>query len=142
MRALVGLALTAALFAACSKPATEVKFISAKDAADSLYRFTLDMTDSLASYSVYFFSRTDRPATGGERSFPMTLDAEWISPDGETELKETVYLNSSPAGGSKDLYRSDVRPAPGEWTLSVRVSGAPKGFRGLGIISERQDGTR
>ena len=53
-------------------------------------------------------------------------------------LKENVWF---PAGEHRALYRSGVSPAS-DIILQIKPINPPEGFRGLGIICKRNDGTR
>ena len=127
----------------CHKPAVCEQFIRADEAVDGLYEFALDMSDTLATYDLSFYTAA--------LDAPLSLTVDW-----SCDYSETVWL---PAGKVEALYRSGIRPdgQPGTGAaypygrkkeaaapviLRVRVNNAPEDFRGLGIICKRNDGTR
>ena len=207
----------AGLFAiACSRPASYEQFVKADDATAGIYEFTLDMSDTTASYDISLYT--------APLHNPLLLDITWLvppkslsnseiamspflqMPEGDTaqlagnqhvdghsktdiaEFREAVWF---PAGEHRALYRSGIsfgrnkqmheRPAgaitgehffcepandsggnnnelagssyglkvgPGnpsfcqEVKLQVKINNQPDGFRGLGIICKRNNGTR
>lgn len=127
--------LALSLVVSCGKPASYEQFVRVDQAADGVYSFDLDFTDSTAVYDIGFYT----PAVDGECSLPLAVS--WFSGDGLLQMEERVYL----ALGREDVikeYRTRVSPAPaGVWELKVRVTDAPEGFLGLGITCKRY-GTR
>ena len=122
----------------CSAPDSVETFLRTSETTDGKFVFELDLSDSTATYDIWFYTRVDSPARANLRLRP-----EWTSPSGQT-FSETVYMNPGGKGGAKELYRSGVRvKEPGIWTLNVGVGDFPKRFRGLGLICRRNhNGTR
>lgn len=136
------LAVVLPLLFACAPPSSTEEFIKVRDARNGIYSFKVDMSDSLAVYDLSFYTRVDRNSLTSSGEAPrIRLVATWISPSGET-FSETVYLPSGDAEGMVRKYRSGVQPKePGVWTLNVKAYSQEKGFRGLGLICDR-NGTR
>lgn len=132
----------------CSRPVSYEKFVRMEDkGSDGQYHFTLDMTDSLCTYDVYFYSRIDcsRNRLADVRDFP--LNVTWVSPDG-LRYAERVYFDvhdDKEVGDFysrqyKILYRSGLVPVKnGEWEMEVRIDSDRyvPGFRGLGVICKK-----
>lgn len=138
-RAAILLAALTAFFSSCSRPDSVETFIKVADAPAGIYDFSVDMSDSLATYDLLFYTRVDNPSGFG-KSIP--LEVSWISPDSERALVEKVYLGSGDLRGVREEYRTGVNPVvKGVWTLRVRPEDTPRGFRGIGLIV-RTDGTR
>lgn len=143
--------LAVTVIASCTRPASFEHFIKAGDAAASavskggVYRFGLDFSDSLSTYDIFLYTRLADFGIGNRvhSEEPLGLDVRWISPKMETLLEERVYMRCGGARGSKELYRSGVKPSPaGEWTLEFRpVPETTVAISGLGIICKR-NGTR
>ena len=93
------------------------------------YEFAVDMSDSLCTYDLSFYTRLDgRDAPSG---FPIKIYL--TSPSGQTYV-ESVYYDCSK--GVRVPYRTGLVPVEyGEWTLSV--SADPAGMCGLGLITSR-----
>jgi len=138
--------------AACVRPSSTEQFIMADDAPGGLYSFSLDMADSLVSYDIWLYSRIDSRKTALSSLDNIPVEIRWISPSGQ-RYGEKVYFPSDEVSGKtfsyfsrqlKSLYRSDVVPLEhGEWTLEAKAGEGVAGFRGLGVILERNDdGTR
>ncbi|MDO5321406.1 MAG: hypothetical protein Q4F39_03370 [Bacteroidia bacterium] len=122
---------------ACTPVSGYERFIREGNAEGGVYSFAVPFGDSLATYSISFFTRVDTPRSKVLED-AVRLDVTWTSPSGKT-AGETVYMDASK---EVETYRSGVAPGEtGDWKIEVRVQDAPPGFRGLGIIS-RQDGTR
>lgn len=136
MRALIPF-VTCLLLASCARPAQTESFIRADGAEDGVYSFPVDMTDSLATYDFWFYSRL---AAG--RKSNLELRVSWTAPSGRS-LYETVYMGALDSRGVRELYRSGMVPAEyGEWKLNVRPVDPGKEFLGLGLICRRNDGAR
>lgn len=130
-------AVVSLLLYACSPAIGYECFIKEGDSEGSLYSFTVPFDDSLATYSVSFFTRIDALGDKAPEK-ALGLDVTWTSPSGES-AGETVYMDPSK---EVETYRSGVVPGEtGDWKIEVRVQDAPQGFRGLGIMI-RTDGTR
>ena len=95
------------------------------------YEFAVDMSDSLCTYDLSFYTRLDgRDAPSG---FPMKIYL--TSPSGQTYV-EGVYFDCS--SGVKVPYRTGLVPVEhGVWRMSV--SAVAQGMCGLGLICEKKD---
>ncbi len=107
------------------------------------FTFFVDMSDSTATYDIDFYTRIDAPADSLQKLTAMPLQVTWTSPSFHA-FREDVYM---PVAGqsvffSRQIrvpYRTGVRPEePGAWTLAVRVTDAPEGLRGMGLIVEKK----
>ncbi len=138
----------ATVFLGCSRPASYEKFVrTGNKGNDGLYHYSLDMSDSLCTYDVYFYSRIDCSSTrlAGVRDFP--LNVTWISPDGQKYVEKVYFKvhgdiedNDFYSRQYKFLYRSGLVPVRwGEWKLDVRIDSDQfvPGFRGLGVICKK-----
>ena len=129
-RTILPLALFLALAAGCSRPVSSENFILAQNAPEGIYSFGLDLSDSLCTYDIYFYTRGLKPA----ESAAVALDVAWFGPRG-TEFRETVWLDPR---NEVSLYRSGVKPCEyGEWRLEVKPGSVPEGFAGLGTVCKR-----
>lgn len=136
MRALIPF-ISCLLLAACARPAQTENFIRSDRAEDGVYSFLVDMTDSLATYDFWFYSRL---AAG--RKSNLELRVSWTAPSGRS-LYETVYMGALDSRGERELYRSGIVPAEyGDWRVNVRPIDPGKDFLGLGLIYKRNDGAR
>lgn len=130
--------LLALLAVSCREPLSTEVFIP----GDGPYAFTVDMTDSTATYDFDLYTRLDGKP---DELIPLKgtlLRAEWRSPS-DSVFVERIYL---PLTGSRrsffsrqiyEPYRADVRPAePGLWTLSLRQEDRSQviPFRGMGLV--------
>ncbi len=135
----------AALIAAavsCSAPASYESFVKVSG-TDSLgrYCFTLDMTDSLSRYDIYFYTRIDaRDRAFGEMG-DIPVEVLLVSPE-EVEYGERVYIPKNaydhglhPSRDYEVLYRRGAVPVvPGRWQLLLSVDSAGvSGLRGMGV---------
>lgn len=141
--------------AGCERPLSSESFVRLKDKGeDGLYHYTVDMTDSLCTYDLYFYSRIDCSSArlAHVRDFPMIVT--WTAPDGR-RFDEKVFFDVHAATDDsgfysksyKILYRSGLAPVRnGEWKMTVRIDSDSfvPGFRGLGVICKKTliDGTR
>lgn len=140
------LAAMAGMFLSCSEPLVTETFVrSSQRDADGCYRYCVDMSDSLSSYSLYFFTRIDGPGAGDRRDIRLHVDL--VSPSGQRYAEETVIPSGSFRSNGRFTsdcyvpYRTGFVPAEyGDWMLSVTVDGeaAMEGFRGLGLRISRQ----
>ena len=154
----VTVALSAVLAAAvvsCARPDSVEQYIGIEhNEPNGLYRYSLDMSDSLATYDITFYSRIDagRQRMASVKDFPLMVT--WTSPSGQ-RYRETVYFGvHDEAHGSsfytsqyKKVYRTGLKPVEyGVWDMTVHVNSGNEvsGFRGLGVIykKNRPDGTR
>lgn len=161
MKRLFILSAVCGLLASCVKPAVQDIFIKSVDAAEGTYVFDLDLSDSLAVYDLYFYSRTDAAPRALKRVPPINMTVEWLAPDATAAVSEensandilpqdsvpvlidTVALAAVQHGTVRQQYRTGVNPSVrGLWRLRVSVLNTPGHFCGLGIICERKDGAR
>ena len=138
--------LTLLLAVACREPATSEVFIP----APGPYTFTLDLSDSLASYDIALFTRID--AHGEAALDELPIIAVWTAPDYSSEddvfsnpyytFTEVFYLPLEASRSSYfsrqvwHRYRKGVRPGIyGDWQLSLSVPDTVniRGLRGLGV---------
>lgn len=132
--------IVALMLASCHVPPSEELFVRADQAVDGVYSFPLNMVDGTVTYAVWFYT-----VMGDIDIDNLPLEVRWISPKGY-EYGETVSMPVGNPKGDRQLYRSKLIPKEyGEWTLNVRVLRELPGFRGIGVICERQnkeDGAR
>lgn len=96
-----------------------------------MYSFPVVMTDSLAHYTVSFYTATD---TG--RPEQVRLYVKWVSPSGN-EYEEAVYMKVGEEKGDRCVYRTGIRPLErGEWRLDIIPYDSPVRLRGMGVIVE------
>ena len=131
----VVLSAVALALISCREPAWEESFLRADEVSfDGRYHFDVDFSDSTALYDVSFYTKFGEGFNG--KSFPVSV--RWTSPSGWT-LNEKVYWD---ADSVKVLYRKDITPPEaGVWDLSVYAEKL-SGMLGMGIITEKHDGTR
>ena len=131
--------LVLALWAvSCQEPRSTEQFIS----GGGPYVFTVDLSDSTATYDFDLYTRLDGDP---EDLIPLKgtlLRAEWRSPS-DSLFVEKIYL---PLTGTRqsyfsreiyEPYRADVRPVlPGQWTLTIRQEDRSQvvPFRGMGLV--------
>jgi len=102
-----------------------------------MYSFVLDMSDSIASYDIYIYSRIETPSR--EHVIEIPMDIWWVDPD-RTKYIEKVYFCSSSSLGEKILYRQDVIPSKrGKWYLGIHPDVLPKNLCGFGVELKRKD---
>lgn len=125
----------------CAEPSSREYFVKVSGTDQSgRYAFTLDMGDTLAAYSIYFFTRIDRedfPASGD-----IAVDISFVSPSGIV-YGERVYLPeaafSSGDGYANDCdvpYRTGFRPSEcGIWNMYIAFPDEERheGLRGMGV---------
>lgn len=127
------------LLAGCVRPLSYEQFVRSDQATDGVYSFDVDMSDSLSSYTVSFYSKVDR-----KKPVDVPLQVLWTSPSGK-EYSESVYMKMGQRKGDREVYRSSLVPNEfGDWTICVTSLNDLKGFRGIGIIVQTipGDGTR
>lgn len=134
----------------CSEPQSYEEFVrtGSKD-EDGLYRFTLNMSDSLAVYDLSFYSRIEcgNGKLAELRDFPLDITLQ--SPSGRKYWEKVYFPVHQSSKGSNFYshqyilpYRSGIIPdEAGEWELAVRIDadGHIPGFRGLGVILEKKE---
>lgn len=139
-------AVLVAAMSSCSQPRTAESFVKTSDAGPSgRYEYVLDMTDTLARYDIYFYTRldVDDSAFGAMGDIPVNVFL--VAPDG-VGYSETVYISKtsfSGKSGSKDCdvpYRRGFAPVVyGNWTLFLTVNpDTVPGLRGMGVRVERK----
>lgn len=149
-------ALTAVILAAslwgCSRPVSIAPYISReKSEYGDTYSFNLDLSDTLTTYSISFYTRVERRPFKPYAADSLDLGVRWIAPSDSSFLDNLVLNLDEPiasAYSSKDYrfaYKDAFVPSElGEWRLRVQVRSNPECLSGLGIIIERkeQNGTR
>ena len=139
----------------CTRPESTEQFVGIDSRENNgLYRFTIDMSDSLATYDLTFYSRIDegRPRMASAADFPLYITL--TAPSGQ-RFSETVFfgIHDNAKGSSfyssqyRKPYRSGLVPVEqGVWEMTVQVNYGRDvpGMRGLGLICKKNlpDGTR
>ena len=143
----------AIMAAACSEPAVREGFIGRESVDEAgRYSFAVEMKDSLASYTLRFYTRADCSGKDFYCTKDLGLDVLAVSPSG-AEYSERVYIGkssfSSKFGMAYDCdvpYRTGFRPCEyGIWKICLNpVPGTgPAGLRGMGLsVSKDKDGKR
>ena len=135
MKKLLPIFLVAVLAVSCRQPDTVEQFIR----GEGPYTFSVDMTDSTATYAFDVFTRVDATQCPAE----ICLEMAWKAPC-DSVFTETVYL---PMTGPSSYffhdayapYRDRVVPAEwGLWELVITVPEQPEGFRGMGLVTKKQ----
>lgn len=141
MKRLCILLLFALLFAHCSHPSVLQRFVRVEGAADGLYSFTMDFSDSTCTYDISIYTRVESPDRNSRYEIPLSII--WISPSGN-RYTESVYLHSYSSRGVVSPYRKDIVPVEyGKWVLGIKPEYVPDGFCGVGIFCEKKAyGTR
>ena len=151
----MALAVVSAAAVSCARPESSEQFVSVDGReTNGLYRFELDMSDSLSTYDVSFYSRIDanKLKLSKRKDFPLMVT--WIAPSGQ-RFRETVYFGVFDESRGSDFFSSQFRKpyrtglAPvehGVWELNVLVNSGVDvpGFRGLGVVCKKNspDGSR
>ena len=142
------LAVIGAACVSCSRPVSYEQFVSVEDReANGLYRYILDLSDSLCTYDVSFYSRIDATRIKEAHSRDFSLMVTWTAPSGQ-RFRETVYFGLFDESEGSDSYsRQYVKPyrkglVPvefGTWDLEVLVNSGAEvpGLRGLGVICKK-----
>ena len=141
MRKTGAVILLLAFFLACSAPKGAEQFL--KGAGP--WSFEVDMTDSLSTYDISFYTRRDCAPARRAQVAELPLTVEWVSPAADT-LREVVYLPLSAkstfySSETSIPYRKGVAPAShGVWTLVVTPHDTVtvRGLRGLGLAVKRR----
>ena len=148
MRRSVFLLLPLLLCLGCIRPSADEVFVKAQDAAGGVYSFTADFCDSLLRWDLSFYTRIDASPSELSDWESLQLEVLWTSPSGQ-RYGETAIMPLKRSGSGRrgrdiiEPYRSGVAPTEaGLWRLDVTPSAVPPGFRGLGFILRRYDGTR
>ena len=152
---LLFLAAFAAAGVSCSRPTSTEQFVSVDDrAANGLYHYSLDLSDSLVTYDVSFYSRIDASKVRISQVKDFSMMITWIAPSGR-QYRETVYFGVYDESPGSDFfssqfvkpYRTGLKPVEfGVWEMNVLVNSGAEvpGFRGLGVICKKNvgNGTR
>ena len=149
------IAVLAAAAASCARPDSVEQYVGIEQREpNGLYCFTVDFSDTLATYDITFYSRIDagRQRMVSAKDFPMMVT--WTSPSGQ-RYRENVYFVVHDEERGSDYYSSQYRKVyrtglvpvePGIWDMTVYVNSGKEvpGFRGLGIICKKNHphGTR
>lgn len=142
-RVIIGIA--SLLPIACSQPDSFEQFIKADDAPGGVYEFVIPAIPDGSQASAFDISLFTSPLRS-----PLQLNIRWMEPadmpegrDSEDIFSERVWF---PAGEHQALYRSGVAPelkdSSKNLILRIRPINPPEDLRGLGIILNRNDGTR
>ena len=142
------LALVASGVLSCARPDSVEQYVGIEQReANGIYRYSIDLSDSLATYDITFDTRIDagrqRMAETGD--FPLMVT--WISPSGQ-RYRETVFFNVRDEARGSSFYTSQYRKPyrtglvpveNGIWDLTVHVNAGNEvpGFRGLGVICRK-----
>lgn len=149
------LAVFPAAGVSCSRPESSEQFVSVdKRETNGLYRFTMDLSDSLCTYDVTFYSRIDANKLKLAKAKDFSMMVTWIAPSGQ-RYRETVYFGVFDESPGSDFfssqflkpYRMGFVPVEfGQWEMNVMVNSGMDvpGFRGLGVICKKNypDGSR
>lgn len=81
MKRLFVLSAVCGLLSSCVKPAVQDIFIKSVDAAEGVYLFDFDLSDSLSVYDMYLYSRTDVAPRAFKRVPSINMTVEWFAPD-------------------------------------------------------------
>ena len=136
MKKLFPLILLGLLAIACQEPLSTEQYVL----GGGPYVFTVDMSDTTATYDFDLYTRLDGEP---EDLIPLQgtlLRAEWRSPSDSLQT-EKIYLkgqyNTYYSKQVYEPYRTGVRPAEaGIWTLSIRQEDRSQvvPLRGLGLV--------
>lgn len=127
----------------CTRPVQTEEFrkISQKDSLGR-YTFILDLSDSLSTFDVSFYTRVDCSRAMFRVMEDICVEATWFSPDGKA-FQETVYIPKSSCTRSGawsreylSPYRKNLEPyVHGLWQLSLAVPDDTRnGMRGMGVV--------
>ena len=149
------LAVVSVAGVSCSRPTSVEQFIDVdKREANGLYRYTLDLSDSLATYDISFYSRIDANRLKFTHAKDFSLMVTLIAPSGQ-RYRETVYFGVFDESAGSNFfssqyvkpYRTGLVPVEyGIWEMNVLVNSGAEvaGLRGLGVVCKKHlpDGTR
>ena len=154
VKALVFAVLAAAAFS-CARPDSVEQYVGMEQREpNGLFRYSVDLSDTLATYDITFYSRIDagRQRMVEARDFPLMVT--WTSPSGQ-RYRETVYFDVSDEAKGSSFYTSQylkpyrtglVPVESGVWDMTVHINAGNEvpGFRGLGVICKKNlpHGTR
>ena len=117
----------------CGGPDSTQEFIFYRDSG--IYQYSLDMTDSLSTYEILFYTRME--TVDSTSVFPIYLVLE--SPSGE-KYQDTHIFDYNV--GKVSRYASDLDPYEhGIWTLTLNVRSDD--VTGMGaMLKKKRNGTR
>ena len=149
------LAIQAAAAFSCVRPDSVEQYVGMEQREpNGLFRYSLDLSDTLATYDIIFYSRIDagRQRMASARDFPLMVT--WTSPSGQ-RYRETVYFDVRDEVRGSSFYTSQymkpyrtglVPVESGVWDMTVHINAGNEvpGFRGLGVICKKNlpHGTR
>ncbi len=114
--------------AACTRPVSTEQFVF--DDGSGQFDFELDMSDSLCTYDLSFYTRLESRLS--PPGFPIRVYL--TSPSG-VGYSETLFYDAS--ASLVVPYREALEPVEyGLWQLSVRARA--EGLRGMGLICSRR----
>lgn len=149
------LAVLTAAAVSCARPDSVEQYVGIEQREpNGLYRYSVDFSDTLATYDITFYSRIDagRQRMAAVKDFPIMVT--WTSPSGQSYRENVYFVVHDEARGSnyyssqyRKVYRTGLVPVePGVWDLTVYVNSGKDvpGFRGLGVICKKNlpHGTR
>ena len=136
MRKLLQALILAIALCSCSVKDSVNQFLKTSEAENGVYVFDVDMSDPEAVYDFAFFSRSRKTLHN------VQLKVRWLSPSGDG-MAETVYMKTVTSRGTRETYRTGVQPEEcGTWKLSVMPLDEGGDLLGLGLISNKTNGTR
>ena len=142
MKGRVLLSVLMLALACCSRPSSREYFVMRENAGyGDTYSFTLDLSDTLLTYELDFFTRLERIPFEDFRDDDIILDLRWFSP-ADSILTDTLVVSISEPVGSDFFSKDIVTPYdiggllddPGEWRLNAKVVNDSESIRGLGLI--------
>lgn len=124
------------LLLSCSAEGEVCSFVRRDDLSAPFYTFTVDMSDSSASYDISLLGRASRGPVNN-----LELKIRWIAPSGESFV-DRVYMKTITAHGDQERYWSGVVPRQnGIWKVAVLPGDGADGLLGMGLICKK-NGTR
>ena len=136
----------------CAQPSSYEPFVLREKAEyGDTYTFTLDFSDSTATYGLDFYTRLERSAFGEFMSDSISLALRWIAPSDSVMIPDTTFIPVAHAMDSSYYFRDFMvrymkplhLPESGKWRLKARVLNDSWMIRGLGVIFTRKtNGTR
>lgn len=112
----------------CKAPEATQEFIFHKESG--IYRYSLDMTDSLSTYEISFYTRMEKADSAG--IFPIYVVLE--SPSG-TKYQDTYLFDYN--SGKSAKYASDLDPYEhGVWTITLNVR--EDDISGMGVVLKKE----
>ncbi len=126
---------------ACSQPVTIEMYAPIGD------EMVLDMSDSLYTYDITFFTRADFPAFSRRPNCDIPLEVFLTSPSGRTFSEQVYFPTAEPIRSTafSDDYlapwRTGCDPIEyGKWSLKIRIGDSEWGSHlyGFGAILEKK----